>query len=118
MIGALHHRIGIVKKRATADGAGAHGDHVFGLGHLVVETHDLGRHLLGDRAGNDHQVGLSGRGTEDFGAEPADVPFGHAGGDHLDGTAGKADVPTAPQQDIDDQWLDIAASLYESHQEK
>lgn len=36
----------------------------------------------------------------------------------FNGTAGKADVPTAPQQDIDDQWLDIAASLYESHQEK
>src|SRR5438067_966432 len=34
-------------ERASGDGAGTHGDDVFGLGHLVIETDDLGRHLLG-----------------------------------------------------------------------
>ena len=45
---------------ATAVGAGAHGQYVFGLGHLVVEAYDEGDHLFGDRTRNDDQIGGAG----------------------------------------------------------
>ena len=79
-------------ERAAGDGAGAHGDDVLGLGHLVVEADDLRGHLLGDGAGDDHEVGLARGGAEDFGAEAGEVVAGHGGGDHLDGAAGEAEV--------------------------
>ena len=41
-------------ERPARNGTSAHGNHVFGLGHLVVQTHHLGRHFLGHRPGNDH----------------------------------------------------------------
>ena len=72
-------------------GAGAHGQHILRLGHLVVEAHDVGHHLLGDRARDEHQIGLAGRGADDLHAEAAQVK---AGGHHrhqLDGAAGQAE---------------------------
>ncbi len=47
-------------ERPAAGGAGAHRDDILGLGHLVVEGHDLGDHLFGDCARNDEQVSLAG----------------------------------------------------------
>ena len=38
---------------------------------MIVETNDLGSHFLGDRPGNDNEIGLAGRGAEKFGAEAA-----------------------------------------------
>src|ERR1017187_10022096 len=54
-------------ERAAGNGAVAHRDDPFGLGHLVVERLDGVRHLLVDGAGNDHQIRLAGRGPEDLG---------------------------------------------------
>lgn len=36
----------------------------------------------------------------------------------FNGTGTKVDAPSVQQQDIDNQWLDMAASLYESNQER
>jgi hypothetical protein len=79
-------------ERAAGDGTGAHGDDVFWLRHLVIEADDLGCHLFGDRAGDDHEVCLAGGWAEDLGAEAGQVVAGHGGGDHFDGTAGQAKV--------------------------
>src|SRR5205085_1654319 len=79
-----HRAIGALKG-ATRDGAGAHGDHVFRVGHLVVDAAYGWRHFRGHGAGDDHEVGLAGRGAELLGAEAGDVEAGGANRDHLDG---------------------------------
>jgi hypothetical protein len=92
LVDALDHRVLAGKDEGPAgDGAVAHGDDPLGLGHLVVEGLDRRGHLLVDRAGDDHDVGLARRGTEDLGAETGDVEAGRAGGHHLDGAAGEAE---------------------------
>src|SRR5438132_1641590 len=60
-------------ERPAGNGASAHGNDVFRIGHLVVEPHNLWRHFLGHRAGHDHQIGLARRGPENFAAEPGQV---------------------------------------------
>jgi len=37
----------------------AHGDYVFGLGHLVIKTDHVRSHLLSDRSGHNHKIRLS-----------------------------------------------------------
>lgn len=54
---------------ATAVSAAAHADDPAREGHLVVDLAKRRRHLVGERAADDHDVGLPGRGTEDD-AEP------------------------------------------------
>lgn len=51
---------------------------------------ERGRHLVGERAGDDHAVGLSRRGAEDD-AEAVEVVAGGAGVHHLHGAAGEAE---------------------------
>ena len=77
---------------AAGVGAGAERDDVLGLGHLVVEPADGGRHLVGHGAGHDHQVGLPRTGRERDDAEADEVVPGHRGGDELDRAAGEAEV--------------------------
>src|ERR1043165_3021001 len=74
-------------ERPAGNRASSHGDHIFGLRHLVEEPHHLRRHFLGHRACDNHQVGLPGRGAKDLGAETGEVIAGHGGGNHLDRTA-------------------------------
>ena len=50
---------------ATAVGARAHANDPTRERHLVVDLAERGRHLVCERATNDHDVGLTGRGTED-----------------------------------------------------
>src|SRR5579859_4200017 len=84
-VATAHHRIGIVVV-AAAIGAGAHRDHVARLGHLVVDLAQRRRHLVGERAGHDHHVGLPRRGTRGK-AEALDVIARHRDLHHLDGAA-------------------------------
>ena len=79
-------------ERPAAGGAGAHRDHVLGLGHLVVEPGDHRHHRLGDGARDDHQVGLPRRAAEDLGAEPGDVEPARGRADHLDRAAGQTEA--------------------------
>ena len=57
-VAAAHHRIGIVVV-AAAVGARSHRDDVARLRHLVVDLAQRRRHLVGQRAGDDHHVGLA-----------------------------------------------------------
>src|SRR6516225_2798451 len=57
-VASADHGVGVVVV-AAAIGAGAHGDHPAGLGHLVVDLAQRRRHLVAERAGNDHDVGLA-----------------------------------------------------------
>ena len=72
--------------------AGAERDDVLRLGHLVVEAAYRRRHLVGHRAGHDHEVGLPGTGREGDDAEPDEVVPGHRRGDELDRAAGQPEV--------------------------
>ena len=90
LVDALGDRVA-VPVGAAAVGARAHGDHVLGVGHLLVEAPDGGGHLVGDRARDDDEVGLAGAGRQRDDAEAHDVVAGRAeGGAHLDGAAGQA----------------------------
>src|SRR5207248_8915705 len=60
-------------------------------GHLVVEALDARGHFVVDGAGDDHEVGLAGRGAEGAGAEAIEVETASADGHHLDGAAGEAE---------------------------
>src|SRR5438874_5116802 len=56
-VAAAHDRVGIVII-AAAIGARPHRDHVTRLRHLVVDLAQRRRHLVGQRARDDHDVGL------------------------------------------------------------
>ena len=90
-IDAFKHIIALLEGTA-GDCAGAHRDNVFRFRHLVVEPDDLRRHFLGDGAGDNHEIGLARRRSEDLGAKSRKVVTGHAGGNHLDGTTSEAEL--------------------------
>src|SRR3569832_1399406 len=75
---------------AAAVGAGAHRDHPARLGHLVVDAAQRRRHLVHQRAGDDHHVGLTRTRTEHH-AEAVEVVTRGAGMHHFNGTAGEAE---------------------------
>ena len=86
LVDAAHDIVAFLK-RSAAGGAGAHRNDVPRLGHLVEQPHDIRHHLLGDRAGDDHQVCLARRGAEQAGAEAVDVEARGGHTDHFDGAA-------------------------------
>ena len=51
-------RRGIGAEHATRDGAGPHGDDVFGFRHLLIESHQSRGHLHSDRASHDQKISL------------------------------------------------------------
>src|SRR5918996_1254640 len=91
LVDSLGHGVG-VPIRPAGVGARPERDHVLGLGHLLVQPADSGRHLVGDRARHDHQVGLPGPRREWDHAEPDEVVACHRGGDELDGPPPKPQV--------------------------
>ena len=75
---------------AAAVGAAAHGDDPAGLGHLVVNLAEGGRHLVGEGAGHDHDVRLPRGRAEDDAHAVLVVPRGREV-HHLHGAAGQAE---------------------------
>src|SRR5215213_8724303 len=61
-VAAADHRITIMVI-AAAVCAAAHRDHVARLGHLVINAAQGRRHLVAQRSGDDHHVGLARAGT-------------------------------------------------------
>lgn len=55
--------VGVVVVAATV-GAATHGDDPSGFGHLIVDLAKSGGHLVGESAGDNHDVGLARRSTE------------------------------------------------------
>ena len=89
-VAAAHHRVAVVVVAATI-GARAHGQHPARLRHLVIDLAQRRRHLVAQRAGHDHQVGLARTGAEHFGAEARDVVARRSSVHHLHGAAGQAE---------------------------
>ena len=74
----------------AAVGAAAHADHPARVGHLVVDLAEGGSHLVGQGAGDDHDVGLARRGAENY-AEAVLVVARGGEVHHFDGAAGEAE---------------------------
>ncbi len=74
--------------RPAGDRAAPHGHHVLRLRHEVVEPPHPAGHLVVDRAGDDHQVGLPRAGAKRPGAETIEVEAAGPGRHHLDGATG------------------------------
>src|SRR5262249_3397125 len=68
---------------STRDRTRSHGNHVLRVSHLVVKPHNLRRHFLRDRPGNDHQIRLARRWPENFTAEARYVVPRCGSGDHF-----------------------------------
>src|SRR5574340_1249241 len=88
-IAAAHHRIRVVIVAPTF-GARAHGDHPPRLGHLVIYLAQRRRHLVAQRAGDDHDVRLARAGTEED-AEAVQIVARTAGVDHFHRATGEAE---------------------------
>ena len=88
-VNAFEHVVALLE-RPAGNGARAHGNDVFRLGHLVVKPHHLRRHFLGHRAGHNHQVRLPRRGPEHLRPKPRQVEPRHGRRNHFDGAAGQA----------------------------
>lgn len=99
-----HHTVAVVVVPA-AIGARAHGNDPARLGHLIVNLPQRGGHLVGEGAGDDHDVGLTGGGTEN---DAHAILVVARGGEvhHFDGAAGEAEGHgpegglTAPVDDL------------------
>ncbi len=89
LVDALDDAVDVV--HAPGIGAGTHGDHPAGLGHLLVEPQHHRRDFLEDRAGDDQQVRLPGGGAKHFGAEAGDVVAGRDGRGLFHKAAGQAE---------------------------
>jgi hypothetical protein len=81
-VNPLEHVVTLLERPAR-NRTRAHRDHIFRLGHLVVEPHHLRRHFLGHRSGDNHQVRLARRGPKHFRAKTRQVVARHRGGDHF-----------------------------------
>lgn len=75
---------------AAAVGAAAHADDPAGLRHLIVDLAEGGGHLVGQGAGDNHDVRLTRGGTENDSQTILVVPRGREV-HHLDGAAGQTE---------------------------
>ena len=74
---------------STSVRARSHGDDPAGLGHLIVDLSQSRSHLVGERTGDDHDIGLTGRGTEND-SHAILIIARRRQVHHLDGTAGES----------------------------
>ena len=86
---ASRHAVAVVVISASVRAA-AHADDPSRVGHLIVHLSEGRRHLVRERAGHDHDVGLAGGGAEDY---PEAILVVAGGGEvhHFDGAAGEAE---------------------------
>lgn len=83
------HAVAVVVVAATV-GTATHGDDPSRLGHLIVNLAKGGRHLVGEGAGDDHNIGLAGRGTENN-SHAILIVAGSGKVHHLNSAAGKTE---------------------------
>lgn len=82
---ATHHAVAVVIVTSSV-GAAAHADDPSGFGHLIVDLAQGRSHLVGESAGHNHDVRLTGRGSEDDSQSILVVSWCRQV-HHLDGTA-------------------------------
>ena len=88
-VGTAHDGIGIMIV-AAAVGTRTHRQHPTRLGELVVYAAQGGGHFIGERTRHNHQVGLTGRRTENN-AETVKVVTRHTRVHHFHGAAGQTE---------------------------
>lgn len=88
-IAASDDGIGVVIVTTTV-GARTHGDDPSWLWHLVVDFSQGGSHFVGEGSGNDHEIALTGTGTEDD-AKTVLVVSGGSHVHHFDGAASETE---------------------------
>ena len=88
LIHARHNGIRI-RKGAARNRTRPHCDHIFWLGHLLVEAHNRICHLPRQRPRNDQEIRLARTRAEDLVAEPRKIEARRRRAHHLDRTAGK-----------------------------
>ena len=81
--------VGVVIVAATV-GATSHRNYPAGLGHLVVYFPECGCHLVRQRAGDNHDIRLTGGSTE-HNAKTLHIVSGSGGMHHFHGAAGEAE---------------------------
>ena len=86
-VAATDNAVAVVVVAATV-GAAAHGDDPAGLGHLVVDLAQGRRHLVGEGAGDNHDVRLAGGGSEND-SQAVLVVSWRGEVHHFDGAAGQ-----------------------------
>ncbi len=87
-VDTFEHVIALLE-RPAGNGARAHRNHIFWIGHLVVEPDDLRRHFFCHRTGDNHEIGLTRRWPENFAAKPRNIVARGGSRDHLDRAAGE-----------------------------
>ena len=75
---------------ATPIRTAAHRNNPSRIRHLIIDLSKRRSHLVRERAGNNHDIGLTRRGTEDY-TETILVVAGSRQVHHFDGAAGKAE---------------------------
>lgn len=75
---------------AASVGATPHADDPSGFGHLIVDLAQGGRHLVRERAGDDHDVGLARRSSEND-TQSILIVSRRGQVHHFDGTAGETE---------------------------
>jgi len=86
----LNHGVDVV--HATGVGARTHGDNPFRFKHLLIEALNDRRHLDEAGTGNNHEIRLTRRCPDHFGAEARDVVGRREGGGHFHVAARQAEV--------------------------
>lgn len=71
--------------------ATTHANHPFGIRHLIIALTKSRGHLVRHRTSYDHDIGLAGRGAEDY-TETVLVVSWHGCMHHLEGTAGETEA--------------------------
>ena len=79
-------------ERTARNGARAHCNHVFRIGHLIVKTHNLWRHFFGHGACDNHQVRLTRRWPKNFSAKTRDIIARRGRRDHLNRAASESEL--------------------------
>lgn len=88
-VAATDDTVAVVVVAATV-GAAAHGDDPSGLRHLIVDLAKSRGHLVGQGTGDNHDVGLARRSTENN-TEAILIVTGGGKVHHFDGTAGETE---------------------------
>lgn len=83
------HTVAVVVVAATV-GAATHGNDPSGVGHLIVDLAERRCHLVGESSGDNHDVGLARRGTEND-THAILIVTGSGQVHHFDGAAGETE---------------------------
>src|SRR5581483_6138931 len=89
LVDPLHRAVVVVE--AAGGGADPHGDDPLGLAHLFVDLFEDGRLLEGDGTGDEQEIRLTGRKTDQFGPETGKVKYRGHHAHELNGAASGAE---------------------------